>query len=278
MVDQIVLTALDGTLLNSSEVGAPEERSNENSDDRYEQLRSLLEQLREKGIPVILFSRRDRTEIDSIRQQLGLVDPFIAESGSAVFTPVDHNPFEPSLGEKEDNYFVLTLGCPYVQARAGLRVLANIISHPLKGFGDFTVPQLQKLAGISEQAAHQAKAREFSELFMTPKAVDSAELQQAAEDMGFEVVLRSKEETRFSELLGSGASLATAASAVGEAYLTQLEPGKSLSVTVISSRSDNLAALSQVKSDLDIATWREVLTDAPAPDGWLNAVAPLLGT
>lgn len=262
MTDQIVLTALDGALLNSL---------TDCSEAAIAPLKSAIAQLQTQGIPVIVFTERDRTEIEPIRQQLKLTSPFIVESGSGIFTPVDHNPFAPALGELEDGYYVEALGCPYVQARAGLRVIANLISHPLKGFGDFTVPQLQRVAGLSEEAAHQAKAREFSEPFMTPKAVSAQTLIEAAEETGFAVIVRTEE--RFSELLGRDAGLASAARAVITAYQAQL-PDKTLKVMGISHRTEDLAVLASASQS---AVYTEVLISS-APAGWLSAVQSLLGS
>jgi len=72
--------------------------------------------------------------------------------------------------------------------------------------------------GISEDAAHRAKAREFSEPFMTPKAVAPEVLVQAAEEIGFGIVLQSPEENRFSQLTGAGASVTEAVKQVITAY------------------------------------------------------------
>lgn len=264
MAEQIVLTALDNVLLSSSEAAEPETAA-----DTYARLRSVLKRLQDLNVPVVVFSERDRTELALISQQLTLSDPFITESGSAIFTPVDHNPFTPALGEKEDGYFVMALGCPYVQARAGLRVIANVISHPLKGFGDFTVPQLQRAAALSEAAAHRAKAREFSEPFMTPKAVDPQVLQQAAEEMGFELILRTAEESRFSELLGAGAGLGVAAKALLEAYRQQLAPNTGLKVLGLSDRAEDLSVLATVSKQLG-AEWTGV--EVSGTDAWIEAI------
>ncbi|MEL7333240.1 MAG: haloacid dehalogenase [Cyanobacteria bacterium J06560_2] len=281
MVNQVILTALDGALLSSVEVGAPIEVTQTAAqgdltkivESDYKSLREAIAQLKASDVPVVVFTQRDRVEIEPIRQQLGLTSPFIVESGSAIFASANQHPFGPGVGETEDGYFVVTLGCPYVQARAGLRVLANMISHPLKGFGDFTVPQLEKSAKLSETAAHQAKAREFSELFMTPKAIERELLRQAAEDMGFEVILREPKESRFSELLGAGAGLPAAVKELLSAYQS-LEAGEALQVIAVSSRSADLAALAKVKRELDIEDWKEVLVDGH--EAWVEAIAPLL--
>ncbi len=229
MVNRIVLTAWDEVFLQAMQADAA--------------LPPLMADLKGKGVPVIVFTQRDRAELEPIRQQLDWIDPFITESGSGIFTPVGHNPFTPALGEQDGAYYVQELGCPYVQARAGLRVLANALAHPLKGLGDFTVPQLQKFLGISEQAAHQAKAREFSELFMTPKAVDSAVLVQTAEEIGFGIVLRDADESRFSELIGPEAGLGAAIAPLIAAYQNQLPPGEMLRVLCLSNREEELARL-----------------------------------
>ena len=231
--------------------------------------RDAIAQLAEKDIPVIVFGDCDRAELEPIREQLGLTAPFIVEGGSAVFTPVDANPFATALGEQDGNYFVYELGCPYVQARAGLRVLANMISHPLKGFGDFTVQQLERSLQMSEDEAHRAKAREFSEPFMTPKSVDLEVLRQSAKEMGFDVVLRDAADSRFSLLRGAEASLTAAAEAVIAAYENQAEGA--LKVGGIVTQQDELDCLSVAKGTAD---WTGVLISMQesAEIDWLEAV------
>ena len=277
MVEQIVLTALDGVLLNSLEDCVL--------------LQPLIDRLNKKGVPVIVFTERDRAEVEPIRQQLGLTSPFITESGSGIFTPVDANPFAPPLGEQDGAYYVEALGCPYVQARAALRVIANLISYPLKGFGDFTVEQLQRSVGGSAAAAHQAKAREFSEPFMTPKAVLPDKLHQAAEEMGFRIVPWRSENGRFSELMGGQAGLTPAAEKIVAAYQSRLPAGEQLKVTGISDRLEDLTALANASNSID---WEGIwiapegtslsvdlpegaaIVNESAPAGWITAVQPLV--
>jgi mannosyl-3-phosphoglycerate phosphatase len=255
MINRIVLTAWDGAFWEAMQGDAA--------------LPALMASLKGKGVPVIVFTERDRAELEPIRRQWDWVDPFVTESGSGIFTPVNHNPFNPALGDQEGDYYVQELGCPYVQARAGLRVLANAIAHPLKGLGDFTVPQLQKLLGVTAEAAHQAKAREFSELFMTPKAVEPTVLVQAAEEMGFGMILRPAEESRFSELLGPEAGLAGAIAQLIAAYQNQLPPGETLQVIGLSSHEADLVTLSEVSAEMD---WQGVLLKAE-PTEWTAALA-----
>ena len=202
-------------------------------DSGLEQLKPVLSSLNRSGVVVVGWTACDRAELEPIRAALSWSAPFIVESGSAIFTPVDHNPFATPLGEQEGAYFVEALGCPYVQARAGLRVLANLISHPLKGYGDFTVPQLERFLKVTEDVAHRAKAREFSEPFMTPKAVDSETLVSAAKEIGFGVILRDQKDNRFSELVGAGVSLERAITLIVGAYKDR---NADASISIVASR------------------------------------------
>ncbi|MGB7086006.1 MAG: haloacid dehalogenase [Phormidesmis sp.] len=273
MTKQMIVTALAALLYDSQA--------------ECEGLRGEIAKLQAQDIPVIVYTDRDRAEVEPIREQLGLTGPFITESGSAIFTPVSHNPFEPALGEKDGDYFVEMLGCPYVQSRAGLRVIANVISHPLKGFGDFTVEQLKRSAKISEEEAHRAKAREFSEPFMTPKAVDVETLRQAAEEMGFGLIWRSPEVGRFSELIGAGAGIVPAVQTLVSAYQTQLRAEEVLKIVGISAHSDDLRTLDKVyPKDNQSVSWACLLMSpgeakpinqlsSDHPGSWLSVATPL---
>ena len=117
--NQIVFTALKGALVDTAWVSGT---LNGTFDADYSQVKGAIAQLQSQGTALIMFTDCDRAELEPLREQLGLTSPFLTESGSAIFTPVSHNPFESVLGEKDGDYYVEALGCPYVQARAGLRV------------------------------------------------------------------------------------------------------------------------------------------------------------
>lgn len=257
-VSQIVFVALAGLLAVASE-----------------QAKGAIARLNEQNIPMIVFGDCDRAELEPIRANLGLTAPFIVESGSAIFTAVDANPFTTPLGEQDGHYYVYELGCPYVQARAGLRVLANEIAYPLKGFGDFTVQQLERSRDLSEAEAHRIKAREFSEPFMTPKSADLAALKRAAKEIGFDVVLKDSLDSRFSFLRGQAASLTTAAEKIMETYQEQSDQVETLKVKGISTQQADLDCLSLAKGTAD---WSSVLisTANGRETAWLEAIESCL--
>ncbi|MEO0869993.1 MAG: HAD hydrolase family protein, partial [Cyanobacteria bacterium J06642_11] len=155
MTQLIIFTDLDGTLLNGETYD-------------YAATVPVIQQLKALKIPVIPVTSKTRAEVATLRRDVGLTEPFITENGSGIFVEVNHNPFKAPPGELEGDYYVVELGCPYVQARAALRVIANELQHSLLGFGDMTIQRLQKYTGLSAQDAQEAKAREFSEPFITP--------------------------------------------------------------------------------------------------------------
>lgn len=256
-VSQIVFVALEGLLAVDSE-----------------QAKATIAQLNERDIPMIVFADCDRAELEPIRAKLGLTAPFIVEGGSAIFTAADADPFATPLGERDGRYYVYELGCPYVQARAGLRVLANVIFHPLKGFGDFTVQQLERSLEVSEAEAHRAKAREFSEPFMTPKSVDLEGLKHAAKEIGFDVVLKDSADSRFSFLRGRGASLTAAAAKLIEVYQEQTDQAATLKVKGVSTQQADLDCLALAKGT---ANWASALIPAAndMESVWLEAIESL---
>ena len=239
--------------------------------DLLAQIKSALAALKERAVAVVGATACDRAEVEPIRAELEWHDPFITESGSAIFTPVHHNPFSEPLGEQDGDYFIEELGCPYVQARAGLRVLANLMSHPLKGYGDFTVPQLEKFLEVPEDVAHRAKAREFSEPFMTPKAVAADALVQAAEEMGFQVVLRDPAKNRFSELVGAGASLAGAIAQLVDAY--RQENSDAFAVAIGQEEELALFSAGAFSTKEHKGKWAEV--EVRSPEEWLERLSSI---
>ncbi|NMF86102.1 HAD-IIB family hydrolase [Nodosilinea sp. P-1105] len=265
----IVFTDLDGTLLNSETYA-------------YEATLPMLAKLAAQGIPVVPVTSKTRAEVAQLRQDVGLTDPFIVENGSAIYIPLEQTSFTlpPKTEDADDidGYRVLPLGCNYVTARAGLKAIAQSLGRPLKGFGDWSVDQVVQLTGLSTEAAKQAKAREFSEPFMTPKNVAADDLQQAVAAMGFRVVLGD----RFSHLLGGGAGKGAAVHRLVNLYQAADNP-----VTIGLGNSPNdLDMLTAVDHGIvlpgangphpDLAHRGWTIAPAPAPEGWALAVEAAL--
>ncbi|MEO1403169.1 MAG: haloacid dehalogenase, partial [Cyanobacteria bacterium J06635_1] len=211
------------------------------------------------------------------RLVLGLTTPFITENGSGIFIPRD-TPFQNPPGELDGDYYVIDLGCPYVQTRAGLRVIANTLHYSLLGFGDLTIERLQKRTDLSETAAQQAKACEFSEPFITPKGVELQALVKAVEAVGFQVVL----DEPFSYLIGPDASTEDAIAQLTTLYQNTLPASESFTTVGLGHSPTSLTMLRSVDIPIVIPSpngphpkltednWQ--IAPKSAPDGWITAI------
>ncbi|MEY3297442.1 MAG: Glucosyl-3-phosphoglycerate/mannosyl-3-phosphoglycerate phosphatase [Cyanobacteriota bacterium] len=260
----LIFTDLDGTLLNSETYD-------------YQAVRPLLAALGQQAIPVILVTSKTRSEVDPLRQDLGLRHPFVVENGSALYFPHTDFPFALPEGEEDGDYRVVRLGCNYVTARAGLKAIAQELGRPLKGFGDWSVEQVAQITGLSPTAAKQAKARDFSEPFMTPQNLDLEELQTVVEAMGFRVVLGD----RFSHLIGGEAGKGEAVRQLLALYQAA-HPNDDLITLGLGNSPNDIPLLEAVDHPIivpgstgphpQLAKRGWPVAAAPAPAGWAAAV------
>lgn len=261
----LIFTDLDGTLLDAETYS-------------YTPALPLLNAFKDQGIPVIPVTSKTRAEVETLRQQIGLSDPFIVENGSAVFLPPDNLPFRLPDGNDMGGYRVMLLGCQYVMARAGLKAVAQSLGRPLKGFGDLAVEQIQQLTGLSKSDAQEAKSREFSEPFLTPKNVEADRLTEAVEAMGFRVVMGD----RFSHLIGGEAGKGAAVLKLRALYQSILDPGTNIVTVGLGNSPNDLDMLEHVDRPVVISGksgahpqlsdrgWQ--ISTEPGPAGWAIAV------
>lgn len=264
----LIFTDLDGTLLNAETYD-------------YQAALPVLAALFQRGIPVIPVTSKTRAEVEDLRQSLGLRDPFVVENGSAIYFPKTGLPFALPEGEDDGDYRVMALGCNYVTARAGLKAIAQDLGRPLKGFGDWSVDQITQMTGLTPAAAKQAKAREFSEPFMTPKNVSPDDLQAAVEAMGFRVVLGD----RFSHLIGGMAGKGEAVRHLVRLYQSA-HPQDPLITLGLGNSPNDIPMLEAVDHPIilpgeagphpQLADRGWAVAPVPAPTGWAAAVEPYL--
>lgn len=269
MTSLLLFTDLDGTLLGSE-------------DYRYDAVLPTLKTLHQQGIPVIPVTSKTRAEVETLIHTLGLETPFVVENGSAAFIPRETCPFALPPGEDMGAYRVVQWGVAYVMARAGLKAIAQELGRPLKGFGDFSVEQVQQLTGLSMQDAQQAKMREFSEPFLTPKNVSSTQLTLAVEAMGFRVVMGD----RFSHLIGDGAGKGVAVQQLTALYRSTLAPDAPLTTIGLGNSPNDIDMLEHTDQSIVMPGahgphprlgergW--AIAPHPAPEGWAAAVERLL--
>lgn len=269
MTALLLFSDLDGTLLNTETY-------------RYDAALPVIATLKERQIPVIPVTSKTRAEVETLIQQVGLTDPFVVENGSAIYIPRESCPFALPDGEDDGPYRVLPLGVSYVMSRAGLKAIAQEIGRPLKGFGDLSAAQVHQLTGLSLKDAQQAKMREFTEPFLTPKNIEPEKLQAAVEDMGFRVVVGD----RFSHLIGPEAGKGATIHALADLYATLLPEGETVTTVGLGNSPNDLDMLENVDQAIvmpgpagphpQLADRGWQIAPQPAPEGWAIAVSQIL--
>ncbi|WP_413160723.1 HAD-IIB family hydrolase [Capilliphycus salinus ALCB114379] len=217
----LIFTDLDGTLLNSDDYG-------------YDAALPVLKQLQELKIPVIPVTSKTRSEVEVLREQIGLTDAFIVENGSAVFIPISEQNLASPQTENWGDYYLMQFGFNYTEARQGLQKVAEVLNQPLKGFGDLSEAEIHQLTGLHPEDVKRAKNREFTEPFVTPKNLTSVEIEQAVNPWGFQVVVGD----RFSHLIGQKAGKGKAVQWLIEQYQNHQPDAKIITVGLGNSPND----------------------------------------
>ncbi len=264
----IVFTSLDDSLIHQE-------------DDDYKIIIPVIEKLKTQGIPLIPVTSKTRAEVADLREKLGLDDPFIVENGSAIVIPKSDLRWQTEEATPESDYYVKTLGCNYIEARAGLKIIQSTLRlNNLKGFGDFEDTEIQSLTGLSRKAAKRAKTREFSEPFIPPKNVSVVDLENAAAEFGFRIVFGD----RFFYILGINAGQGKAVQWLMDHYQPETVPDNLIKIGVGNSLQD-LELLDKMDIPVVIASktgihpslvskgWKTA--NSPGSQGWAEAITEL---
>ena len=264
----IIFTDLDGTLLNQE-------------DYDYQPAIPMLEKLTATGIPVIPVTSKTRAEVEQLRADIGLNDPFIVENGSGIFIPQGDCHFMVSSDSLDSKYNLKRLGCDYQRARSGLQQISADLGEYLRGFGDLTAAEVQSLTGLPLEEVKLAQTREFTEPFVTPSNLSAEEIAQTAAKYNFRVLVGD----RFSHLIDINAGKGRAVKWLLENYQTEDQTNKIMTVGLGNSPND-LEMLENVDIPIVIASKKGVhpgladrgwaVPDSPGSQGWAEAIANII--
>jgi mannosyl-3-phosphoglycerate phosphatase family protein len=124
-----------------------------------------LEPLARAHIPVVLCSSRTRAELEVVRQELGITDPFICEGGGALVIPRGYFHGVVPGGRDHTGYQAVEFGQAYATVVATVRRTAQRMGIEIVGFNDMSIEQVARECEIPLLRARLAKLREYQEPF-----------------------------------------------------------------------------------------------------------------
>jgi mannosyl-3-phosphoglycerate phosphatase len=166
----IIFTDLDASLLDHEGYG-------------FAGAAEALEWIRRDRIPLIAVTSKCRPEVEAVRMQLGIRDPFIVESGAALYVPEGYRRLRVSDALPEEGYRVFRWGMPYRLVRDALAAARQ--RFPVRGFGDMDAAEVMRRTGLPLDQAILARQREHSEPFILadPSRLRDLENWAAARDL-----------------------------------------------------------------------------------------------
>jgi len=267
----IIFTDLDGTLLDH---------------DTYEwaAAKPALDLCRRLVFPVILVSSKTRAEMESLRNEMSISDPFITENGGGIFFPHKGN-LEPPPNTipvaGTEGLRKLSLGLPYPHLINTLKKIREELGLNLKGFFDMKVEEVAGLTGLDPEASRLALMREYDEPFVVfdERPSDRKALIKAARKKGLTVTMGG----RFYHLQG-GNDKGKAMEIVVSWYKQFHENVTSIA---LGDSPNDFPMLERADYPVLIRSWRDFpmllnkiprlnMTSESGPRGWNSAVMGIL--
>jgi mannosyl-3-phosphoglycerate phosphatase len=147
----VIFTDLDGTLLD------------EKYD--YQNIKPIISQLLALNVPIVFCTSKTQAEIKFYMEEMGMNEPFIAETGSAIFIPKGYFPLNYAYTRKTASHHIIELGVPYSIVREKLTKVRMMTGTGIVGFGDMTSEEIAQDTGSSLDMAELAQKREYDEPF-----------------------------------------------------------------------------------------------------------------
>lgn len=172
----LVFTDLDGTLLDHHTY-------------EWAEAAPALDFCRRHAIPVILASSKTRAELDLLRRELSLPDPFISENGGGIYIPMEAESSPPPEAVPDGDLYKWPLGVPYGEVVKALGEIREELGWRIRGFSDMDPGEICERTGLEPERARLAAAREYDEPFVVLErsAVDRDALTKAAARRGLRV-------------------------------------------------------------------------------------------
>lgn len=125
----------------------------------------LLSGLAEAGIPCVWVTSRSRHQLDLSLRRLGHAAPFIGESGSGVYLPVDYFHLKPENTQRLGRFTCIPVAAAQPAAKEALDDLAGETGVEVVTLRSLSPRELTQNTGLSRESAEQLRQRDFDELF-----------------------------------------------------------------------------------------------------------------
>ena len=253
MMSRIVFTDLDGTLL-------------DHDDYRYDGALPAIEELRRRGIPLVLCSSKTAAELEALQKELGLRDPFISENGGGIHFPAENR--------------VVVLGTTYQELALQLDKIGERLQVEFQTMVDMTLAEVVAETGLPPRDAELARKRNFDLAFVVTKEIPVEALEREVDRIGF----RLTRGARFFHLTGENDKGKAVRTLVN---LYRKETGVDADTLGLGDSENDIPLLDAVdrpviipnpgsKAPLEPRRPGTITASRPAPEGWNDTVLDLL--
>ena len=251
MTALLIVSDLDGTLLDHDSYSA-------------EPAQPALAAIALRNLPLVLASSKTRLEMIDLQASLQIQGPFICENGAAICTP------------SAQGLSVEALTVARAEVLAVLRRLREKYALSFTGFADLTEEEIGASTGLPLAQARLAASREYSEPILWEDSEAQRSLFFSALDDAGLVALQGG---RFLSVAGP-TDKGRALNHLRERYpgATVIALGDSPNDEAMLSAADIAVIIKSARSDAMRAAGarRVIRTRAPGPQGWREAMEPLL--
>lgn len=154
---KIVFSDLDGTLLDRTTYS-------------YERSLASVEMLRRSRIPLLLCSSKTRAEMEPLRRELGVTDPFIVENGSAILIPKGYFSFD--VGKEMEGAIRVELAPRLEAFERRARAALDSAGVRYATFAEMSADEISNDSGLPLEQAARARRREYTLTLKFPSEAD----------------------------------------------------------------------------------------------------------
>lgn len=262
---KIVFSDLDGTILDKNTYS-------------YNQSLNSIHWLKENSIPLIFCSAKTRAEMESLRNEIGVKDPYIVENGSAIIIPKDY--FSSNSGEENGESITIEIGARLENFRSRLTAVLESRGIKYESFAEMTNDALSKYTGLTPYQAELARKREYTMTLIFPRNEERMRARAAIESIGLNCFSGSKTLT-----IGDGGNKGSAVRKLSELYAREYQD---LTSYAFGDGENDMSMLNEVDFPILVQNapgkWTEgrlqriIKIPLVGPEGFAKGVAEIVGS